>query len=208
MFDAKWFFDLDSRLRKMGVDSDEMSFDDILENIKHPKKVSPETFAASAAYVILASGFNQKTAKEKHKKIIQEIQTNGANFDALLEIFGNDKKIKAICNIWNNRKKYCDSYYACKTLDEKSKFLITLPYIGSTTVNHLLRNLGENTVKYDRWILRLGALYGGNRGVGDVKTYCDDMFDCLERETNLPRGYIDVVLFRACQNKLIDLDNQ
>ena len=33
------------------------------------------------------------------------------------------------------------------------------------------------------------------------------MFEHLHQETNLPIGYIDVVLWKACQNKLISMDN-
>ena len=40
-----------------------------------------------------------------------------------------------------------------------------------------------------------------------IKKYCDDMFAYLVRETNLPIGYIDVVLWKSCQNKLIIMDD-
>ncbi|MBQ2017486.1 MAG: hypothetical protein II208_03110, partial [Alphaproteobacteria bacterium] len=40
----------------------------------------------------------------------------------------------------------------------------------------------------------------------DVKAACDDMFAYLVRETGLPRGYIDVVLWKSLQQKLISLD--
>ncbi len=88
-----------------------------------------------------------------------------------------------------------------------------MPHIGKITANHLARNLGCDIVKYDIWIQRLGVLYAekpeffklidnGNLNP-DIKKYCDDMFSHLVRETNFPRGYIDVVLWKACQNGLI-----
>ena len=45
MFSAKWFFDLDSKLRALGLDSDAQSFDDILKNLKQRKICLPDEFA-------------------------------------------------------------------------------------------------------------------------------------------------------------------
>ena len=39
----------------------------------------------------------------------------------------------------------------------------------------------------------------------EIKNACDDMFAHLVRETGLPRGYIDVVLWRSLQQGLIKL---
>lgn len=216
IFSASWFFNLESQLREMGLDSDDKSFDEIKQNLSHPKKLSPDEFASAVAYVILAGGFSQKTAKKIHKIIMEKMPEN-PRIDDLLKIFNNKNKINAIYKVWNNRQHFCDGFYACKDLDEKLKYLQTLPHIGKITANHLARNLGENVVKYDIWIQRLGVVYGGNNRLAqkidngnldkDVKKCCDDMFRHLEQETNLPRGYIDVVLWKSLQNKLIFIDN-
>ena len=87
MFSAKWFFDLDSKLRALGLDSDAQSFDEILENLNQRKICSPDEFAGNCAYVILAGGFSQKTAKKIHANIMQMVQKNGACFDDLIKIF-------------------------------------------------------------------------------------------------------------------------
>ena len=39
----------------------------------------------------------------------------------------------------------------------------------------------------------------------DIKCACDNMFTHLIQETGLPRGYIDVVLWKSCQQGLIKL---
>ena len=212
MFSANWFFDLESQLRARGLDSDDKSFDEIRDSLSNPKKLSPTAFASAVSYVILASGFNQNTAKKIHK-IIMPLMNQNPTIDDLKKFFKNDVKLKSIIKVWQNKNAFCDEYYSCKNLDEKISCLKKLPYIGDITVNHLARNLGENVVKYDRWIQRLGALYAGNPGVfklidngklnSQIKQYCDDMFAHLEQETNLPRGYIDVVLFKSAQNGLI-----
>lgn len=213
MFSAKWFFDLDSKLRALGLDSDAQSFDDILKNLKQRKICSPDEFVDNCAYVILAGGFSQKTAKKIHANIMQIIQKDGACFDTLIKVFNNKNKINAICKIWENRINYCDGYYKLSNLDDRLKYLQKLPHIGKITANHLARNLGEDIVKYDIWIQRLGVVYvrrpdlirkinNGNL-CEEIKSACDDMFAHLVSVTGLPRGYIDVVLWRGLQQGLI-----
>lgn len=216
MFTADWFFDLDKTLRAQGLDSDDKSFDEIREILAAPRRLPPESFADACAYVILAGGFSQKTAKKIHTVICDALRA-GADADALFQIFHNKNKINAIVKIWQNRNALTDEYYAQKTLDDKLAFIQKLPHIGKITSHHLARNLGCNVVKYDVWIQRLGVLYAGNPAFfalvdnknlnPQIKKYCDAMFAQLEQETNLPRGYIDVVLWKSAQNKLIIMDD-
>lgn len=216
MFDAEWFWNLEKTLRAQGLDSDDKSFDEIREILAAPKRLPPEYFADACAYVILAGGFSQKTAKKIHIVICDALRA-GADADALFQIFHNKNKINAIVKIWQNRNALTDEYYSKKTLDDKLAFIQKLPHIGKITANHLARNLGENIVKYDIWIQRLGALYAGNQALFAlvdnknlnpvVKQCCDEMFAHLAQETSLPIGYIDVVLWKSCQNKLIIMDD-
>lgn len=212
IFSESWFFNLESQLREFGLDADDKSFDEIKENLNHPKKLSPDEFAFCVFYVILVAGFSQKTAKKIHKVIVQKMPENPC-LDDLLKIFNNQNKMNSVIKVWANRKQYCDDFYAIENENDKIKYLETLPHIGKITANHLARNLGVNVVKYDIWIQRLGVLYGGNSGLTqkidngnlnkDIKKVCDDMFEHLVHETNLPRGYIDVVLWKGAQNGLI-----
>ena len=212
IFSKDWFLGLDSKLREMGLDSDDKSFDEIKEFLSNPPILSPDEFASAVSYVILASGFNQKTAKKLHRTIMP-LMCDGIDIDDLKKFYKNELKLKAIIKVWNNRKDFCDNYYKCKNIDEKINYLRTIPFVGEITVNHLARNLGENLPKYDRWIQRLGVLYSGDKSLmqkansgklnPEIKKYCDDMFDYLHNETGLPIGYIDVVLFKSSQNKLI-----
>ena len=133
-----------------------------------------------------------------------------------IKIFNNKNKINAICKIWENRHSFCDGYYACCDTDARVKYLETLPHIGKITAHHLARNLGEDLVKYDIWIQRLGVAFSGrpeleskinNGNLSDeIKCACDDMFAHLVKQTGLPRGYLDVVLWKALQQKLISVD--
>ncbi len=234
-FTKEWFLNLDRMLRDAGLDSDRSTFDEILKNLQKSRQITPEQFATECIYVILASGFSQKTAKIKHAEIMNYLQKAGKTpaLDDLLAIFNNKNKMSAANKIWQKRREFCDGYYSItenhksEIINQKLDFLSKLPHIGKITANHLARNLGENVVKYDIWIQRLGCVFansplgrgaGETGGVGlqsrinngalnpDIKNACDDMFAHLEKETGLPRGYIDVVLWKACQNKLIKTD--
>ena len=220
MFDAGWFFDLEKTLRARGLDSDSKTFDEIREMLATPIRLSPDCFAFESAYVILAGGFSQKTAKKMHVKICDALRA-GADSDALFNIFHNKNKVNAIYKIWQNREKLCAEYYAQNSDDARLNFIKTLPHIGKITANHLARNLGVDIVKYDVWIQRLGVAYAtqcakfkvqsaiiDNQKLNpEIKKYCDAMFAHLVRETGLPRGYVDVVLWKAAQNKLIIMDD-
>ena len=214
MFSRKWFFDLDAALRAQGMDSDVQTFDEILQNLRARKIYTADEFAAHCVYVILAGGFSQKTAKKIHEKILNVLSGVGADFDTLIQVFNNKNKIKAICEIWENRQSLRDGYYVLADLNDKLTYLQKLPHIGKITANHLARNLGEDIVKYDVWIQRLGVRFVNkelpinNAKLSDeIKQACDDMFAHLVRETGLPRGYIDVVLWKSCQVKLISMDD-
>ena len=212
MFDKDWFFELEKTLRAHGLDSDSKSFDEIRDMLAAPKRLSPDSFASECAYVILAGGFSQKTAKKIHGVICDALM-RGADANDLFNIFNNKNKVSAIYKIWQNRKNLCDEYYAQKSVDDKLKFICGLPHIGKITANHLARNLGVDIVKYDIWIQRLGVLYAGNPELFElidngnlnlqIKKYCDDMFEHMVQVTGLPRGYVDVVLWKSCQNGLI-----
>lgn len=212
MFSRSWFFALDKQLRASGLDSDAQTFDEILDILRKHKKFAPDDFAAHVIYVILAGGFSQQTAKNKHLEIMTVLNAVGADYEILMHIFANKNKINAICKVWNFRKKFCSEYYVLKTLDERLAYLQTLPHVGKITANHLARNLGEDVVKYDIWIQRLGCVFADKKLPVDnaklspeIKAACDDMFAHLVGQTGLPRGYIDVVLWRSLQQGLIKL---
>jgi hypothetical protein len=189
---ANEFFNLERRLIDGGYDSDLDSFAAIKERLRNKIPFSADEFARQAVYVVLAGGFSQKTAKRVHAEIMRAL--NGQltiDNEQLLKIFNNKNKINAIVKIWENRNKFRGDYYKLSDLESKLTYLATLPHIGKITANHLARNLGENVFKRDVWIEKLLSRYGG------------DLLERLEKETALPRGYIDVVLWKACQIGMI-----
>ena len=224
---GEFFFDLERRLKAAGLDSDRTTFDDIKKQLQSHDKIGADEFAKQVIYVILAGGFSQKTAKVIYQKVLDYIAANNRlQFDDLIKIFNNKNKINAVIKIWENREIYRDGYYTQPDLESRISHLEKLPHIGKITANHLARNLGENVVKYDIWIQRLGVAFATANEQGtearnnlkskinngkldpEVKAACDEMFAYLESDTGLPRGYIDVVLWKACQVGMIELDNR
>ena len=195
-FTADDFYDLERRLISQGADSDLDDFATIKKRLETGTNFDPDEFARQAIYVVLASGFSQKTAKRKHAEIMAELHSDkDASYSALINIFHNQNKISAIIKIWQNRRKFRDEYYKQNSLVEKLCYLATMPHIGKITANHLARNLGENVFKKDVWITKLLDQYG------------NDLFIRLAADTNLPQGYIDVVLWKSCQIGLLVPDS-
>jgi hypothetical protein len=220
-FTKEFFFNLKNRLMSVKWDP---PFDEITAQLLQKDPVSADEFARRTIYVVLASGFKQKTAKIIHNKIMNyitgQIEKSGEQmFSDLIKIFGYENKINAIIKIWENRQKYRNGYYKITVLIEKLQYLQSLPHIGPITRNHLARNLGEDVPKYDIWIQRLGVAFKEQTEPGkgqilkdkinntklhsDVKQACDEMFACLVQETGFHICYIDLLLWKACESGLI-----
>ena len=200
------FAEIEEKIKELQQNSDKDDFDTIKEKLKNPPILSSKDFAFEVIYVILAGGFSQKTAKKKFAEICDFIKVrDNVSSDEIFVMFHNPNKANAISKIWNERETFCQNFYSQNSDGEKLSFLQTLPHIGKITKNHLARNLGISVVKYDIWIQRLGiALFGKGETAKfpldeTVKKYCDKMFENLQKETNLPVGYLDAVLWKACQ---------
>ncbi|GHU27724.1 hypothetical protein FACS1894152_4730 [Bacilli bacterium] len=206
------------RMNTLAIDADRRSFGEIRSLLDNDTTFTPEEFAQECFYVVCVAGFKQDTAKAMCGKIIAFISENpDFNENDLGAIYGNKLKVKAITSIWHNRKAHQKQFYSLATPRDKVEFLETLPHIGSITKYHLARNLGLNFIKYDIWIQRLGtALFGSPEDMQKVnnsklhpktKEYCDKMFDELAEVAGEKVGFLDVVLWRACQKGLLKIKN-
>ena len=215
--DKNIFYYLLNELKRKGFDSDRRNFDEIKYILDNNIKFNQEEFAYECFYVVCVAGFKQDYAKIICDKITELTTIKPTfNLDDLYKIYKHQNKIKAIKDIWDNRKILCDKFYSCNTIEEKINFLGALAHIGDITKYHLARNLGLNFVKYDIWIQRLVvALYGNQNLLSkinnkklnlEVKNCCDLMFDNLQKETGEKIGFIDVVLWRSCQKGLIKIE--
>ena len=212
------FFYLESKIKQAGFGYE---LDVLKKRLTEKERLPADEFATHAIYVVLASGFKQKTAKIKHQEIMDFLQKSPSKkgkrnlTSELLKIFANKNKVNAIVQIWVNRTIYRNGYYALgsQPLQTKLDYLLTMPHIGPITRNHLARNLGEDVAKYDIWIQRLGVEFSGKKELKEkinnskidpaVKKECDMMFAHLKQETGLPIGYIDCVLWWTCKEGLV-----
>lgn len=213
------FYYIQYILIESGNDSDNSSFAEIHDRLYSPKIFTPEEFAEEVFYVICVAGFKQETAKKMCNKVKDYIKENpNPDFNDMIKIYGNVNKVKAIIKVWNERKELHKQFYSLSTPEEKLDFLAKLPHIGNITKYHIARNLGINFVKYDIWIQRLGvALYGTDEYIDKIsnsklnpkiKEMCDQMFSKLESQINEKTGYIDVVLWKACQQGVLVIDGR
>ena len=62
--DKETFNQLETYLISSGLASDKDSFEVIKQRLQNPPTLSPNEFASEVIYVILASGFKQKIAKQ------------------------------------------------------------------------------------------------------------------------------------------------
>ena len=109
--DRNLFFKVEEYLISSGVASDKEEFDEIKRRLINPPHLNPDEFAEEVFYVILASGFKQKIAKQKFLEIVTFIKNGGEVVSQnLLPIFGNKNKINAICKGWEKREKYSNGY--------------------------------------------------------------------------------------------------
>lgn len=219
------FTKVESYLIENGLDSDKDKFSVIHDRLSNMPQLIPEEFAEELVYITLTSGFKQTTAK-RFFYLIMDFLHKYPNYTltekdklqaGLLDIFANKNKTNAIAKIWLNRKNYCDYFYSLKIDSERMKFLRSLPHVGDITQYHIARNLGINCVKYDIWIQRIGvALYDNSRQNlqninngklhPDVRKVCDSMFDELSNVLHLPRGYIDLILWKSCQQGVFKIN--
>jgi hypothetical protein len=178
---AEIFFDL---VRAMGGRAQEdISWS---ENIEPPK--NSEGFALEAIFVICNSGMKNTVARQIYEKVTGALFSGRSSSD----VFGHAGKCRAIDFIWAERDVLFTSYFLAP---DKLEFCASLPWIGGITKYHLAKNFGANVAKPDVHLQRLA----NRAGVG-VQKLCDD----LAAETGLRSATIDVVLWRACANGLIN----
>jgi hypothetical protein len=218
-FSKELFFNLEAQVWEAGFNSD---LERVKNQLQKKEHISADEFANRAIFVILSGDLKQHIAIKLRQEIMSCLQNSVPEaakttlISELLNIYKNKNKINAIVDIWQNRENYRNGYYALesKSLETKLSYLFQLPHIGKITKNHLARNLGEDVAKYDIWIQRLGVAFSRRKELEsridntklnpEIVKVCDDMLNFLKQETGLPVGYIDYVLWRACEKGFVE----
>jgi hypothetical protein len=166
----------------------EQAQDDIewSENIQPP--ATADEFAQEAIFVICNSGMKNTIARKVFEKVIQAINAGQSAATA----YGHPGKAAAIDDIWRRREELLAEYLAAA---DKVEFCASLPWIGQITKFHLAKNFGVDVAKPDVHLQRLADREGCT---------AQQLCERLAASTGYRAATIDVVLWRACANGIIN----
>lgn len=148
-------------------------------NIKPVDNV--DDFIGEYIWVVIHSGLAHRVARTIECKVWRAIKEDAP----LFEVFKHKGKILAIAKTYNNRNWIFKDYLKAK---DKLSFLESLPWIGKVTKWHLAKNLGIETIKPDRHLVRIANKHGS-----DPFTLCKN----IKVFTGESLAVIDQVLWRA-----------
>lgn len=152
--------------------------------------VNADSFANDYVFVVCNSGMKAQIAAQIFRKVMGALAA-GAHPST---VFGHAGKANAMHAVWQARETWFARYLAIASTDGKIEFLGSMPWIGSITKWHLAKNLGLDTVKPDRHLVRVADRYGLTP---------HEMCARLAQETGDRLGTVDVVIWRACNIGLI-----
>lgn len=156
------------------------------ENIVPP--TDADDFASEAIFVICNSGMKNTIARRIFEKVMAAIEDGQPARTA----FGHPGKAAAIDEIWSRRRDLLASYLAAP---DKVEFCASLPWIGGITKYHLAKNFGAQVAKPDVHLQRLADREG---------TTAQALCERLSASSGYRVATVDVLLWRACANGIID----
>jgi hypothetical protein len=137
-------------------------------------------------WVVLASGFKVKIAREFHRAFYES--GNGLPIACdVSKIYNNARKKEAIREAQRNYLKW---FEILKLSSDKLEFLDSLPFIGSITKYHLAKNLGLDVAKPDVHLLRLCEIFHFK----DAQSLCEYIATHIGERVSV----IDLVLWFYC----------
>lgn len=140
--------------------------------------ITSDDFFREYVWVVLNTGFKEQAARKIFERYIETGDT---------KVVKHPKKRESIEKVLDNSECYfkglCDA-------QDKIKYLKTIPFIGDITKYHLARNIGIDTVKPDRHLMRLAKRFGFKSPL--------EMCKAIQEITEERLGVIDVILWRYC----------
>ena len=162
------------------------------------EKLTEKEFLKEAAWVILSSGFRESVVRRLFPMISEAFLNWISATDIYLLIndcrkratkyFKNERKINAICEIIRNVAEDGFSNIRLKIQNEGLEYIKRFPYIGPITGLHLLKNLGIQSVKPDRHLVRIANVSGFKAP--------QDMCEAIKDTVGDNLAEIDIVLWR------------
>ncbi len=145
------------------------------------EKCTSETFFFEYVYVVLNAGMKEQIARKIYDRFCEHLD---------FETIGHEGKRGAIKTLSRNYPGHFLSLKMLPTDAARIEYLKSLPWIGDITKYHLARNIGIDTVKPDRHMVRLAAHF-------NYKTPLE-MCEAIKAQTGEKLGVIDVILWRYC----------
>jgi len=158
-------------------------------NIKPCKKAWD--FMWEAIWVVVNSGMKNQIARNIMKDI-QRNEASGRRRKPIIEIFKHKGKAAAIESFIKDRDRMFAEY---QKANKPIEYLNSLPYIGEITKFHLAKNLGIQTPKPDRHLVRIAKDFG----------YEDPFVMVFDVSEGVGESVatVDTVLWRACNLGLL-----
>lgn len=149
-----------------------------VRNIKNIKEQDAVSFFREYTWVVLNTGMKEQIARKIFENFMEKLDLNK---------IGHLGKRAAIQRAILEYDQWFDQLQEAK---EKIGYLESLPWIGPVTKYHLARNIGIDTVKPDRHLVRLAKKYGFSSPLA----LCQAIQNIVDEKL----GVIDVILWRYC----------
>jgi hypothetical protein len=160
------------------INSEYESEIDYIDSLKPIGKQDAHTFFLEYVWVVINAGMKEQIARNIYNRYCE-------NFD--ISVIRHQSKHDAIKYMMNN---YSIKFSELINANDKIEYLQTLPWIGQITKYHLARNIGIDTVKPDRHLVRLAEMF---KFESPMK-----MCNYIKNDNGTKLGTIDVVLWRYC----------
>jgi hypothetical protein len=157
-------------------------------------------FLREAAWVILCSGFREKTVRRLFDYVSLcfcdwECAATIANrrnicIESAASAFNNRRKLTAIADIADAVERESFTNLRGRVLANPIETLASFPLIGPVTAFHLAKNLGLNVTKPDRHLVRLSARFG----FSCASSFCETLAAATGEEANV----VDLIVWRYC----------
>jgi hypothetical protein len=166
-----------------------------VRNLKPIEDQTYDAFIHEYVWVVLNANMWEQAARkvydkfwecveEKHQQVLVHEGQNP------FLVIRHPNKRNAIMKVLPNGSKI---FKGLQEAEDKIAYIATLPYMGQALRHHLARNLGIDTVKPDRHMIRLAERFGYASPLEMCKDIQDDLYPTKEK-----LGVIDVILWRYC----------
>lgn len=161
---------------------------DVEWSLSRRSPVDPDEFAREVIFVICNSGMHNAVARQIFDRCMTAISCG----NPVSEVFGHKGKADAIERIWVDREGLMLGFLDAQ---DKVAYCRSIPWIGDITSHHLAKSFGVQVAKPDIHLQRLADRHG---------TTVQDLCESLSGATGFPICAIDVILWRACAEGILD----